>query len=82
MEIMGHVRLFSVFGKKKSYKGSSFKSLCLPILTQEFSKSNALNLTGLLSFPGGVRLALFLNIGEMFSSECKSQAWLLRGGRV
>lgn len=39
-------------------------------------------MTDLLSFLGGMHLALYLNIGEMSSSDCKSQAWLLRGGRA
>lgn len=45
MEIMGHVRLFSVWGKKKkAIKRVALKACVYSFLTQEFSKSNALNL--------------------------------------
>lgn len=43
MEIMGHVRLFSVW-KKKSIKGVALKACVHPFLTQEFNERNALNL--------------------------------------
>lgn len=39
-------------------------------------------MTDVLSSPGGTRLGLYLNTGEMFPSSSKPQAWLLRGGRA
>lgn len=44
MEIMGHVRLFSVWRKKKSIKGVALKACVHPFLTREFNERNALNL--------------------------------------
>lgn len=80
MEIMGHVRQFSVW-KKKSIKGVALKACVHPFLTQEFNERNALNfMTDLLSFLGGMHLVLYPNTGEMFSSE-SVPGLLLRGWR-